>query len=331
MLRTGACAIISVLSDYKREVLFMSKKPVLVVMAAGIGSRFGQGIKQLAGVGPSGEIILDYSLYDAREAGFEKVVFIIRHSLEEDFKAVIGNRVEKNFEVRYAFQEIDALPAPFVSPADRAKPWGTGHAILAAKDLIDGPFAVINADDYYGKTAFRIIYDFLTHLPEQTGGPEPYAMAGFIVKNTLSDNGEVTRGICVQDMTGKLVEIHETKGIARREDGSVTGTFDGETVEIDPEGLVSMNMWGFTETILKDLEKDFIPFLEEAMKKDPLKAEYLLPTVVDSLLKAGKASVSVLPTPDAWFGITYADDKASVAAEFARMVKEGKYPSPLFP
>ena len=310
----------------------MSKKPVLVVMAAGIGSRYGKGIKQLAGVGPSGEIILDYSLYDAREAGFEKVVFIIRHSLEDDFRAIIGNRVEKNFEVGYAFQEIEALPAPFVCPAERSKPWGTGHAILAAKDLIDGPFAVINADDYYGKTAFRVIYDFLSSLPEKKAeGPEPYAMAGFIVKNTLSDNGEVTRGICVQDESGRLAEIHETKGIARRVDGSVTGTFDGKTVQIDPDGLVSMNMWGFTEAVLKELEAGFIPFLQEAMEKDPLKAEYLLPSVVDDLLKAGRATVAVLPTPDAWFGITYAEDRASVTAEFDRMVKEGVYPTPLFP
>ena len=308
----------------------MKQKPVLVVMAAAIGSCFGQGIKQLAGVCPSGEIILDYSLYDAREAGFEKVIFIIRHALEKDFKEVIGNRVEKHFEVGYAFQEIADLPAPFVCPAERAKPWGTGHAILAAKDLIDGPFAVINADDYYGPEAFKIIYDFLSDLPEKTACPEPYAMAGFIVKNTLSDNGEVTRGICVQDMTGKLAEIHETKGIARRTDGSVTGTFGGKTVEIDPEGLVSMNMWGFTHAVLKELEKGFVPFLENAMEKDPLKAEYLLPTVVDDLLKAGKASVSVLPTPDTWFGITYAEDKASVTEEFRKMAEEGKYPTPLF-
>ena len=308
----------------------MSKKPVLVVMAAGIGSRFGQGIKQLAGVGPSGEIIMDYSLYDAREAGFEKVIFIIRHALEKDFKEIIGNRVEKYFEVGYAFQEKEDLPAPFVCPEERVKPWGTGHAILAAKDLIDGPFAVINADDYYGKKAFRLIYEFLKDLPETVNGPEPYAMAGFIVKNILSDNGEVTRGICVQDMTGKLAEIHETKGIARREDGRVTGTYEGRKVIIDSEGLVSMNMWGFTRTLLDELEKGFGSFLADALKNDPLKAEYLLPTVVDRLLKEGKASVSVLPTPDTWFGITYAEDKASVTEEFRKMAEEGKYPTPLF-
>ena len=308
----------------------MSKKPTLVVMAAGIGSRFGQGIKQLAAVGPSGEIILDYSLYDAREAGFEKVVFIIRKALEKDFKEVIGSRAEKYMKVGYAFQEITDMPEGFVCPADRAKPWGTGHAILAAAKLIDGPFAVINADDYYGKTAFRIIYDFLADRPEEEGSQAGFAMAGFIVKNTLSDNGEVTRGICIQDMAGKLEEIHETKGIARRADGRVTGTFEGEEVEIDPEGLVSMNMWGFTPVLLKELEKGFVPFLEEAMKKDPLKAEYLLPTVVDELLKAGKATVSVLPTPDTWFGLTYAADKASVSAEFKKMAESGMYPSPLF-
>ncbi len=308
----------------------MKTKPTLVVMAAGIGSRFGQGIKQLASVGPSGEIILDYSLFDAREAGFEKVVFIIRKALEKDFREVIGSRAEKIMEVGYAFQEIGDLPEGFVCPEERKKPWGTGHAILAAAKLIDGPFAVINADDYYGKTAFRIIYEFLVNLPEEETQQARFAMAGFIVKNTLSDNGEVTRGICIQDMAGQLVEIHETKGIARREDGRVTGTFEGEEVEIDPEGLVSMNMWGFSPVLLRELEKGFVPFLEEAMKSDPLKAEYLLPTIVDELLKAEKATVRVLPTPDTWFGLTYAEDKASVSAEFKKMAEEGKYPTPLF-
>lgn len=307
----------------------IEKKPVLVVMAAGIGSRFGQGIKQLAGVGPAGEIILDYSLFDAREAGFEKVVFIIRHALEEDFKAIIGRRAEKLFEVAYAFQEKEDLPEGFICPPERVKPWGTGHAILAAMPYIDGPFAVINADDYYGKTAFRIIYDFLSALPEKTSDPQPYAMAGFIVKNTLSDNGAVTRGVCIQDEAGRLVEIHETKEIARQEDGSVRGVFGGRPVEIDENGLVSMNMWGFTPGLLTELKEGFASFLAEAMEKDPLKSEYLLPMVVDGLLKAGRAEVSVLPTPDAWFGITYAEDKEAVAAEFARMVREGKYPSPL--
>ena len=304
----------------------MAKKPILVIMAAGIGSRFGKGIKQLTPVGPSGEIILDYSLFDAREAGFETVVFIIRKSLEKDFKEIIGNRVGKYMNVRYAFQEIEALPEGYTCPAERAKPWGTGHAILAAKNVIDAPFAVINADDYYGKTAFKIIYDFLAAQE----GEGRYAMAGFIVKNTLSDNGEVTRGVCLQDADGKLTEIHETKGIARREDGRVTGTFEGEETEINEDGLVSMNFWGFGEDLLTELETGFPRFLDEAMEKDPLKAEYLLPTVVDSMLKAGKASVAVLPTPDTWFGITYAPDREYVAGEFARMAEEGVYPSPLF-
>ena len=308
----------------------MRKKPALVVMAAGIGSRFGKGIKQLTPVGPSGEIILDYSLYDAREAGFERVVFIIRRSLEEDFKEIIGKKAEKYFETAYAFQEIEELPEGFECPAGRSKPWGTGQAILAAAGVIDGPFAVINADDYYGKTAYRVIYDFLTSLPEEDPEPAEFAMAGFVVKNTLSDNGEVTRGICIQDMAGRLEEIHETKGIARRADGRVTGTFEGEEVEIDPDGLVSMNLWGFSPQILRELGEGFPAFLEEALEKDPLKGEYLLPTVVDQMLKSGKAVVSVLPTPDTWFGITYAADQASVAAEFAAMAKSGTYPTPLF-
>ncbi len=307
----------------------MAQKPVLVIMAAGIGSRYGAGIKQLASVGPSGEIILDYSLYDAREAGFEKVVFIIRKSLEEDFKEIIGVKAEKLMEVRYAFQEIEDLPEGFACPDGRTKPWGTAQAILCAKDVIDGPFAVINADDYYGKTAFRIIYDYLVAHPGKDEGVMECAMAGFVVKNTLSDHGEVTRGICLQD-GNMLKEVHETSGIAMREDGRVTGTFEGETVEIDPDGLVSMNMWGFDKRVLDELEAGFVPFLEQAVKTNPLKAEYLLPTAVDAALKAGKLTVEVLPTPDTWFGLTYHEDRDPVAARFAEMVEEGIYPSPLF-
>lgn len=308
----------------------MSKKPVLVVMAAGIGSRFGKGIKQLAAVGPSGEIIMDYSLFDAREAGFEKVIFIIRRSLEKDFKEVIGKRIEKYQEVEYAYQELVDLPEGFDCPAEREKPWGTGHAILAARDLIDGPFAVINADDYYGKTAFRVLYEYLAHLPEEEKTPAQFAMAGFVVKNTLSDNGEVTRGICIQDMAGNLKEIHETKGIALRADGRVTGSFEGEEVSIDPEGLVSMNMWGFTPAMVAALKADFVPFLADAMENNPLKAEFLLPMVVDGLLKSGRAQVKVLPTPDTWFGITFAEDQEAVAAHFAELAKDKIYPTPLF-
>ncbi len=307
----------------------MKKKPVLVIMAAGIGSRYGGGVKQLASVGPSGEIILDYSLYDAREAGFDRVIFIIRKSLEKDFREIIGDRVSGSMKVDYAFQEIDALPEGFTCPAERNKPWGTGQAILAAKDLIDGPFAVINADDYYGRNGFKLIYDFLDALPEEQEGPARFAMAGFVVKNTLSDNGGVTRGVCLVDGEGRLAQIHETKEIARQADGSVKGIFGGETVEVDPEGLVSMNMWGFTPSLLTKLEQDFPVFLTEAFRKDPLKEEYLLPMVVDGMLKAGEATVTVLPTPDTWFGITYHADRESVAAEFDRMVKEGLYPTPL--
>ncbi len=307
----------------------MGKKPVLVVMAAGIGSRYGAGIKQLAAVGPSGEIILDYSLYDAREAGFEKVVFIIRRSLEKDFKEIIGAKAEKLLKVRYAYQEITELPDGFACPEGRTKPWGTAHAVLCARDEIDGPFAVINADDYYGKTAFRIIYDFLTAHPGKPEGVMECAMAGFIVRNTLSEHGEVTRGICLKD--GRMLkEIHETSGIAMREDGRVTGTFNGVTSEIDPDGLVSMNMWGFDHRMLDELEKGLAPFLLDALAENPLKAEYLLPTVVDDALKAGKMTVEVLPTPDSWFGLTYHEDRDAVAAKFAEKVKRGIYPTPLF-
>ncbi|MBP5154786.1 MAG: nucleotidyltransferase [Lachnospiraceae bacterium] len=308
----------------------MFKEPILVIMAAGIGSRYGAGVKQLAKVGPSGEIIMDYSLFDAREAGFKKVVFIIRRSLEKDFREIIGSRIEKLMDVSYAFQEIGNLPDGFVCPAERAKPWGTGHAILAAKDAIDAPFAVINADDYYGKTAFRLLYDFLVKVQEEPQeGPAHFAMAGFVVKNTLSDNGDVTRGICLQDAEGHLQEVHETKAISRRADGCVRGVFEEEEVEIDPEGLVSMNFWGFTEAILDELESGFPLFLTAALKKNPLKEEYLLPSIVDSMLKSGKATVDVLPTPDTWFGITYLEDRASVTAEFAAMAKSGFYPDPL--
>ena len=308
----------------------MKQKPVLVIMAAGIGSRYGAGIKQLAKVGPSGEIIMDYSLYDAREAGCEKVVFIIRKDLEEEFREIIGDRIAKEMEVAYAFQETDDLPEGFACPPERKKPWGTGHAILAAAKVVDGPFCVINADDYYGKKGYKLIYDYLTSQDDTAEGPERFVMAGFIVKNTLSDNGVVTRGICLQNEKGELTEIHETKNIARGEDGIVRGDYEGKTGEIDPEGLVSMNMWGFTGGLWKELKEGFPKFLTKALAEDPLKAEYLLPTIVDDMLKAGKATVAVLPDDDTWFGITYQADRQAVADDFARMVEEGVYPSPLF-
>ncbi len=319
----------------------MKKTPVLVIMAAGIGSRYGAGVKQLAKVGPSGEIIMDYSLYDAREAGFRKVIFVIRRSLEKDFREVIGDRIARVMDVEYAFQEIDALPEGFSCPAERNKPWGTGHAVLVAKKLVDGPFAVINADDYYGRTALKLVFDYLAQQEEQAEAaeaagikrpevPAQFVMAGFVLRNTLSSNGGVTRGVCMLDEKGNLSGVQETGGLAMREDGRVFGSRAGETVEVSPDSYVSMNMWGFTPALMEELDRGFRPFLQEALEKNPLKEEYLLPGVVDRMLKAGTAGVKVLPTPDTWFGITYREDKEAVTKEFTRMVEEGLYPTPLF-
>ncbi len=301
------------------------KKTALVILAAGIGSRFGTGIKQLEPVGPSGELIIDYSIHDALEAGFDKVVFIIRKSIDADFRAIIGDRISKICDVAYAYQEMEDLPEGFTVPEGRKKPWGTGQAVLSAKDVIDGPFCVINADDYYGKEGFKKLYKALTEDKEEDG--EDIFMAGFVLKNTLSDNGGVTRGICHTDEEGRLVGISETKNIIRTEEGAAAMTDDG-LVDLDPESLVSMNMWGFSEEFLADLEKGFPEFLANVPAGN-VTAEYLLPTIVDGLLKEGRASVSVLKTDDKWFGVTYQEDKAAVREEFARLVKNGVYPSPL--
>ena len=300
-------------------------KTTLAILAAGIGSRFGGGIKQLEPVGPSGEIIVDYSIHDALEAGFDKVVFIIRKSLDEDFRAVIGDRISKICEVAYAYQEMEDLPEGFSVPEGRVKPWGTGHAVLAAKDVLDGPFCVINADDYYGKDAFRKIYKALNE--ENTEEGEQIYMAGFVLKNTLSENGGVTRGICDTDDEGCLVGIRETKNIIKTDDGAAAMTDDG-LVELDPESLVSMNMWGFTTEFLKDLENGFPEFLA-GIPAGNITAEYLLPTIVDGLIKEERASVNILRTEDKWFGVTYQEDKPAVREEFARLVKDGVYTSPL--
>lgn len=299
----------------------MSKKPVLVVMAAGIGSRFGKGIKQLAAVGPSGEIIMDYSLFDAREAGFEKVIFIIRHALEKDFKEIIGKRVEKYFEVAYAYQEITDLPEGFVCPEDRSKPWGTGHAILAARELIDGPFAVINADDYYGKTAFHILHDWLN----QPHSPTEYSLAGFILKNTLSEHGGVTRGICSVNADGYLTDVCETKNILKTPEGASVDGFP-----VDAESHVSMNMWGLMPEFIPLLEEGFEAFFTEAVPQNPLKAEYLLPIYIGQLLREGRVSVKVLETRDAWFGVTYKEDKPAVVASFKNLLASGVYSEDLY-
>ena len=294
----------------------------LVIMAAGIGSRFGGGIKQLAPVGPNGEIIMDYSIYDAIAAGFNKVVFIIRRDLEKDFKEIIGNRIEKICKVEYAFQENDNLPGGFVTPKERKKPWGTGHAILSCKGIVNEPFLVINADDYYGKEAFKKIHDYLVS-DEVKNNPFAFCMAGFILKNTLSDNGGVTRGVCEVDSNNMLVDVTETGDIEKTETGAKT-----PNGEIDANSYVSMNMWGLTPEFIEGLEDGFIEFLSNT-DKDDLKAEYLLPSVIDGLIKEGKAKVQVLPTQDKWFGVTYKEDAPTVISSIKKLVADGVYPEKL--
>ena len=294
----------------------------LVIMAAGIGSRFGGGIKQLAPVGPNGEIIMDYSIYDALQAGFNKVVFIIRRDLEKDFKEIIGNRIEKICKVEYAFQEQDNLPGGFVTPKERKKPWGTGHAVLSCKGIVNEPFLVINADDYYGKEAFKKIHDYLVS-DEVKNNPFAFCMAGFILKNTLSDNGGVTRGVCKVDSNNLLVDVTETGDIEKTETGAKT-----PNGEIDANSYVSMNMWGLTPQFIDDLEDGFVEFLSNT-DKDDLKAEYLLPAVIDGLIKEGKAKVQVLPTQDKWFGVTYKEDAPTVISSIKKLVADGVYPEKL--
>lgn len=301
-------------------------KTALVIMAAGIGSRFGGGIKQLEPVGPHGEIIMDYSIHDAIEAGFDKIVFIIRRDIEADFREVIGDRIGKvcqarGVEVAYAFQSLEAIPEGNTVPEGRTKPWGTGQAVLAAKELVDTPFAVINADDYYGKEAFVKLHDFLC----REGEGNAYCMAGFILKNTLSDNGGVTRGVCKVDGKGFLTDVVETSNIIKTADGAEV---DG--VAIDPESFVSMNMWGLRPEFMAVLEEGFKTFFQTTVKEKPLKAEYLLPIYIGQLLREGKVSVQVLETQDKWFGVTYREDKPAVVESFRKLIADGVYSAPLF-
>ena len=298
----------------------------LVIMAAGIGSRFGGGIKQLEPVGPSGEIIMDYSIYDALEAGFNKLVFIIRKDIEEDFRQIIGNRIEavcaaRGVEVAYAFQSLDAVPEGVTVPAGRAKPWGTGQAVLAAREVIDCPFAVINADDYYGKEAYVKLHDFLCR--EQAANA--YAMAGFIMKNTLSENGGVTRGVCQVDGKGFLTDVVETKNIIKTAGGAAA---DGHV--LDSNGYVSMNMWALQPEFIPILDRGFCEFFRTAAAENPLTAEYLLPIYIGQLLREGKVTVQVLETAENWFGVTYREDKPAVVESFRQLIEKGVYTTPLF-
>lgn len=302
------------------------KKPILVVMAAGMGSRYG-GLKQMDPVGANGEVILDYSVFDARRAGFETVVFIIKHEIEEDFKAKIGSRIEPYMNVRYAYQSLTDLPEGYAVPADRVKPWGTSQAILAARDIIDAPFAVINADDYYGVECFQKLYAYLTQ-PHKAG---EYCMVGYLLKNTVTDNGSVARGVCQADADGKLITINERTRIEKFPGGIHFTEDDGTTwTDLPEDTLVSMNMWGFQPELVAELRKRFPAFLDNTLKTNPMKGEYLLPNVVRDLLAEGSATVDVLSTPDKWYGVTYHEDKAGVVAAMAEKTAEGIYPAPLW-
>lgn len=305
----------------------MQKKPVLAVMAAGMGSRYG-GLKQIDPVGPSGEAILDYSLYDARRAGFDTVVFIIKHEIEADFKATVGARAGRaGFQVRYAFQQLDLLPEGFSVPEGRVKPWGTAHAVLSAAQQLDGaPFAVINADDYYGPEGFRLVYDYLsTHAD---GDRYAWTMVGFLLKNTVSENGSVSRGVCVTDEAGNLVSVTERTRIEPYAGGIHYTQDDGATwVDLPGETVVSMNLWGFSPAFLREARNGFAAFLRRCLPENPLKCEYYLPSVVSDMLAAGRADVHVLTSPDKWYGITYREDKPGLVAALRRMSEQGLYPT----
>ena len=306
----------------------MSKKPVLVIMAAGMGSRYG-GLKQIDPVDPYGNMIIDFSIYDAKQAGFEKVIFIIKKAIDEAFREGIGKRIEKYMDVEYAYQELDVLPKGYEVPEGRVKPWGTGHAILCAAEAIDGaPFAVINSDDYYGRTAFEEIYRQLT--TEQDGATYQYAMVAYDLYKTLTDNGHVARGICTADDQNHLVGIHERTRIENHGGQAEYTEDDGATwTNLGEDTIVSMNMWGFTPDFLDELESGFRTFLSE-QKEGDIKSEYLLPTIVDQLIKSGRANVSVLETTDKWFGVTYKEDKPVVVESIKKLIAEGKYPEKLY-
>ena len=305
------------------------KKTALVIMAAGIGSRFGKGIKQLEPVGPNGEIIMDYSIHDALEAGFDKVVFIIRKDLEEDFRRIIGNRIEKLTQVQYAFQALEDLPEGFVKPKGRTKPWGTGQAVLCCKDLLEEPFVVINADDYYGKEPYVRLHEYLVQETGEREDQIPVCMAGFTLGNTLSDNGGVTRGICQMDGSGRLTGIRETKNIVKTLDGAAVEGPGGLT-PVDVNSKVSMNLWGLTPAFLQELETGFVRFLKNLTPEEEQKAEYLLPTIIDGLIQEGRARVKVIDTDARWFGVTYQEDKEAVVQAIRKLIQQGVYQEKLF-
>lgn len=303
-------------------------KPVLVIMAAGMGSRYG-GLKQIDPVDEQGHIIIDFSIFDAVKAGFEKVVFIIKKEDEADFKECIGDRMSKKMDVSYVYQDLHNLPEGFTVPEGRVKPWGTGHAIASCLGKVDGPFAVINADDYYGQHAFETIYNYLnTHEDDEQ---YRYTMVGYVLENTLTDHGHVARGVCETDEQGYLVGIHERTRIEKRGEGAAYTEDDGNTwTEIPKGSTVSMNMWGFSKSILEELQNRFSAFLKENLESNPLKCEYFLPTVVGELLEEEKATVEVLKSSDRWYGVTYKEDKQVVVEAVKNFKKQGLYPDRLW-
>ncbi|HIR20431.1 MAG TPA: NTP transferase domain-containing protein [Candidatus Pelethomonas intestinigallinarum] len=304
-------------------------KPVLVVLAAGMGSRYG-GLKQMDSVAGHGQSIIDYSIYDARRAGFEKVIFVIKRALEEDFRRLVGDRIARGIQVEYAFQELDDLPAGYAVPAGRKKPWGTTHAVLAARDLIRGPFAVINSDDYYGPEAFRLIYDFLS-TQDEAAVPQRYAMVSYLLGNTVTDNGSVARGVCRVGEDGLLREVVEHTRIEK--DGSdARSTLDGGETWVPLPGStpVSMNFWGFQRSFVDEGEARFPEFLDRILAENPEKGEFYLPLLVSRLIGEGKAQVQVLPSEDKWYGVTYREDKPGVVAALADMTARGLYPENLW-
>lgn len=307
----------------------MNYDATLIIMAAGIGSRFGKGIKQLEKMSDAGEIIMDYSIYDAISAGFNKVVFVIRKEIEEEFRQVIGDRIAEKITVEYAFQELEDLPEGFTVPEGRKKPWGTGQAALACRDVVKEPFVIINADDYYGRSVYKMLYEFLLRTAEKnTDGVLKLAMAGFRLKNTLSENGTVTRGLCVADENGMLKRVVETRGI-RTQEGCVICDNEDVMDLLTPDSIVSMNMWAGTPELFPVLEQGFREFLNKT-DWDPLKKEYLLPDIVADLLDKKQAEVTVLSTDDHWIGITYQEDVEKAKADFNALVETGIYHMPLW-